>query len=81
MKGEVTMKKPKKEDFHDWCPECKGEGTIPFYYRRGGWAGENVTSQKCCPTCKGAKVWDDVIGYLKAVEKWRDELEKKYGEE
>lgn len=63
------MERPKKEDFHDWCSECAGRGTVPVEYRRGGWAGENITVQEVCTQCKGKKVWDDEIGYLKALEK------------
>ena len=51
------MERPKKEDFHDWCPRCRGEGTIPVRYRRGGWAGENITIPESCHQCKGEKVW------------------------
>lgn len=69
------MEKPKREDYHDWCPECKGKGTVPRRYRRGGWAGENVTVQETCPTCKGKKVYDDEPRYYKDLEKWADNQE------
>lgn len=67
------MNKPKREDFHDWCSVCKGKGTVSREYRRGGWAGENIIVQEQCPQCKGKKVWDDEMGYLKALERWIDE--------
>ncbi len=39
------------------CPNCNGTGTVGVGYRRGGWAGENITVQETCPKCKGEKTY------------------------
>ena len=74
------MKRPKVEDFHDWCPKCKGDGKVPVRFRRGGWAGENVTKFVTCDVCKGTKVFDDMEAYYKEVELYIDWLEQQIDE-